>query len=160
MFCFFLPFYCFVYLYSKMLFCDWECELCKWTCFKKPFNFENSLLFIIINKLGLGLLVMFPLHSHGILSHIIIYILSFIVISYILTQSNNHWLLNDALNVATSTNLKLRKKWTNSFYWMLWLMMMILAWILSWELLQWILRRKSLVSLTISFPSWQDMMKE
>jgi hypothetical protein len=44
------------------------------------------------------------------ISHIIIDIISFIVITCILTQSNNHWLLNDALNVAISTNLKLKKK--------------------------------------------------
>jgi hypothetical protein len=32
-----------------------------------------------------------------------------------LTQSNNHWLLNDALNVAISTNLKLKKKMNHFF---------------------------------------------
>jgi hypothetical protein len=43
------------------------------------------------------------------ISHIIIDIQSLIVITCILTQSNNHWLLNDALNVVISTNLKLKK---------------------------------------------------
>ncbi len=44
------------------------------------------------------------------MSNIIIDILSLIVITCILTQSNNRWLLNDALNVAISTNLELKKK--------------------------------------------------
>ncbi len=44
------------------------------------------------------------------ISRSIIDIISLAVVTCILTQSNNHWLLNDALNVAISTNLKLKKK--------------------------------------------------
>lgn len=101
----------------------------KGSCFRKLFNFENKLSFIIVSKLVLRSLAMYPSSQ---MAYIIDYSKHFVSCYHYLylNQSRDHQLLNDVLNATIPMNFKLKEN-MNHLLILDALMMMIQDWILN-----------------------------
>ncbi len=106
----------------------------KGSCFRKFFNFKNKLSFIIVSRLMLGSLAMYPSSQ---MAYIIDYSKHFVSCYHCLYIKlvKGHQLLNDVLNATIPMNLKLKEK-MNHLLILDALIMMIQVWILNCKVLQ------------------------